>query len=121
MAGFPRARSRPLLTVYLIIALLAVFLFAAVEPIRSLEFEKPEPIGLSYTSPIISISYLAVLPNTSQNAGESASSLRAGALRFLILFGMYAIIAAFFKSLSLEKTQANPADVKNSILLKLRI
>ncbi|MDR1058303.1 MAG: hypothetical protein LBL43_02020 [Treponema sp.] len=121
MAEF--ARLRPLLAVYLIIVVSAVFLFTEVESIRSFELETPGAIsGSCYTSPAAAVDCLAVIPKTGQNTAESAvSPFRVGVPRFLVPSGAYNDITAFFKSPFAGKIQANSFTIKDSILLKLRI
>jgi hypothetical protein len=121
MIAVMRIRPHPLLVIYLIIAVAAAFLFAAVDPIRSFEIETPEAIsGVWYTSPLAAFELLAVLPQTSQN-GNSLSSFRMISLRFFILFGICVILTVFSGSFLNGKIQANPLNKKFSILLKLRI
>jgi hypothetical protein len=119
MAEFMRIRPRHIGAVYLIIAVSATFLFEAVEPVRSYEIETLGPIsGTCYTSQVTLIDCVAVIPNIGRNTIENRWTL--GFLRMLISFGMYSM-TAFSKSFFIEKVQTNPIDIKNSILLKLRI
>jgi hypothetical protein len=121
MVKVVRLRQRPMLAVYLIITVAAAFLFAALDPIRSFEFEIPGAIsGACYVSHIAADDFLAVLPQTSQS-GNTLSPFRMISLRFFILFGLYALVTAVSRSSLCGKIQANPLNKKNSILLKLRI
>ncbi|MDR2630305.1 MAG: hypothetical protein LBC60_05220 [Spirochaetaceae bacterium] len=123
MAGFGWTKPRPKLAVYLIIAVSTAFLFAAVEPIRSFEFEASDSIsGRYYASPAITINYLAVVQKIGQNTAQNTFSFfRLGSIRFLISFGLFNVFTAFFKSSLSGKTNTNPINLKESILLKLRI
>jgi hypothetical protein len=123
MVGFARIRPHPVLAAYLIVAVSAVFLFAALEPVRSFESENAGPIsGACYTSLFTTIDYLAVIPKISQNTTRenTFSPFRPGSLRLLIFFGIH-IIALFSESPLAGKPQINPINIKNTILLKLRI
>ncbi|MDR1300905.1 MAG: hypothetical protein LBK43_00335 [Treponema sp.] len=116
-----RTRPQSIGAVYLIIAVSATFLFVAVEPVRSYETEMLGPIsGTGYTSQVTVIDCVAVIPNIGRNTLENRWAFRLGSLRILIPLGMYSI-TAFSKSPFIEKIQTNPIDIKNSILLKLRI
>jgi hypothetical protein len=121
MVGF--MRMRPVLAAYLIVAVSAVFLFAALEPVRSFELETAGPFsGACYTSLSTTIDYLALIPKIGQNnaSGNTFSPFRLGSLRFFIFFGIH--IVTIFSGLPLAgKIQVNPINIKNTILLKLRI
>jgi hypothetical protein len=123
MAEFAGIRLRPMLAVYLIIVVSAVFLFAEVESIRSFELEAPGAIsGSCYTSRAVAVDCLAVIPKIGRNTAENTlSPFRIGFLRFLVPLGMYNDGKAFFKSPSAGKTRAGAFIIKDSILLKLRI
>jgi hypothetical protein len=110
-----------MLVVYLIIAVAVAFLFAAVDPIRSFDWEAPGTIsGACYVSQVAAADFLAVLPKTSQN-GNTLSSFRMISLRFFVPLGIYAMVTACSRASLNGKTQADPLNKKNSILLKLRI
>jgi hypothetical protein len=123
MTGFGRKKPHAGLAVYLIIAVFVVFLSAAIEPIRSFEFEALGPVlGVHCPSRVTTVDYSAVTPEIDQNAFENTlSPLWPGSLRLFILLGMYNTITAFSKSPAAGKIQTNPINKKNSILLKLRI
>jgi hypothetical protein len=123
MTGFGRKKPHTGLAVYLIIAVFVVFLSAAIEPIRSFEFETLGPVlGVHYPSHVTTMDYSAVTPEIVQNAFENTfSPLWPGSVRLFLLLGMYSIIIAFSKSPAAGKIQTNPLNKKNSILLNLRI
>jgi hypothetical protein len=112
-----------MVAVYLSIAVSAAFLFAAVDPIRSLAFETPGLItGAYYTAQGTITDCLATVPKIGRNIqGNTCSPLRLGSLRLFILFGIYTIITILFKSCIMRNIQTNSIHIKNPILLKLRI
>jgi hypothetical protein len=123
MVEFARMKLHPVLAVYLIVTVSAIFLFAAVEPVRSFEFENEEPISDAYyTSPLPVVEWLAVIPKIGQNTTlkNTFSPFRLGSLRLFIFFGIH-IITIFSGSPFSGKIQANPVNIKNTIQLKLRI
>jgi hypothetical protein len=122
MFVFPWARPRPLLTAYLIVAVSAAFLFAAVAPVRSLELEAPGPVpDACYSVPVTTADCLAVIPKPGQSTGEDKFSFRPGSPEFLISLDIFNGTTAFSKPRLAGKNQADSVNIKNSILLKLRI
>jgi hypothetical protein len=123
MVGFAWTKLRPALAVYLIVTVSAIFLFAAVEPVRSFELETAGPVSdVCYTSLFTTIDYLAVIPKIVQNATpeNTFSPFRVGYFRLFIFFGIH-IIMIFSGSPLGERIQVNPVNIKNTIQVKLRI
>jgi hypothetical protein len=123
MAGFVRIKSQSILAVFLGIVVSSAFLYAAVEPVRLIELEASSTVpGVYYTSHIAIAECLAVAPKIGRNIVENNFlSFRLNSLRFFFLFGIYSIITAFSKSFITAKIQTNSINLKNTILLKLRI
>jgi hypothetical protein len=121
MAQLVRIRFYQAVAAYLIIAVSAVLMLAAMEHVRSVEFETSGPIsGSSYLSQVAAIDCLAVIPRIGQNTLKNAF-LRLGSLRFLLPFGIYNGITALCKSPFAGTIPAHPVDINNSIPLKLRV
>jgi hypothetical protein len=115
-------KLHPVSALCLGIAVSAAFLFAAVEPLLSFEFETRGLISEAYydSQPAIA-DHLAVSPGIGGNIVKNTFSfLRLGSLRLFLLFGIN-IMMAFSKSFIVRKKQSHPISIKNSILLKLRI
>jgi hypothetical protein len=116
---------------YLIITVSAVFLLAAIEPIRSFEFETLGPGygsgDTAVTTAVIAsvttgLDYSTVIPEFVENGFENALSLlMPEPLRFFASAGSCAIVTAIFKASAGGKIRTDPVDKKNSLLLKLRI
>jgi uncharacterized membrane protein len=123
MTGFVRTISQPLLVVHLIIAVLAAFIFAAAAPVHSYEFEiRGTMSDTYYSSPVAIIDCLAIVPKISENNVKNTfSPLRMVSLRLFIFLSVCNIILAFLKSHFAGSVQLYPVNIKNSILLKLRI
>jgi hypothetical protein len=122
MFGLARTKPRFLSELYLVAAVLAVFL-SATAPVRSYEFEiTAAATDAYYASPAAISDCLAVVPKIGQNSLKSVfSPLRMTSLRLFILFGTYNAILAFFKSRFAGNIRLHHFDIKNSISLKLRI
>jgi hypothetical protein len=77
MYGFTRIRPQSMIVVYLSITVSAGFLFAAVDFIRSLDFETPRLItGAYYTAQGTITDCLATVPKIGRNPYYSGKSCR---------------------------------------------
>jgi hypothetical protein len=123
MAGLARTRSHPLLAIHLIATVFAAFIFAAAAPVHSYEFEiQKTGSDTYYTYPAVILDCLAIIPKIGQNNVKNTfSPLRLASLKFFILLGICNIILAFSKSNFSGSAQLCHINIKNSILLKLRI
>lgn len=118
MFGFVQRRLHSLLAAYLIITVSSIFLFVALESLRSSEIDLCSPISEAYyTSFIAAVDCVLVQARIEKN---SFFSLRFS-VRLLVIFGLSTIMTAFSKSFLHRNEESNPFNTKNSILLKLRI
>jgi hypothetical protein len=120
MLQFMRVKARFVLSVCLVAAVSGVFLFNATEAARSLEYEASGAGALTAT--VTNADCLAVAPKIGRRVAENGfSPSRADFMRFLILPGNGGILTAFSKSHIAGKAKTHPDNIKNTILVKLRI
>jgi hypothetical protein len=112
---------RLILAAYLTVAVMGIFTFLAVEPLRSVDFSADEPFSGGFFTPIdLPIDCLAESQTISTARGHSFSPLRTGSLR-LVLPGAQHTGAVFVQSFLKAIEQVTYLNKKNTILLKLRI
>jgi hypothetical protein len=120
MVKFARARARPVLAVCLVMAVSGAFLFNATEDVRSLEFEAAG--GGTLTTAVTSVDCLAVVPKIGRSSAKNMfSPLRIGHPRLFVLPATTNILTTRSKSHIAGKINSSPDNIKDTILVKLRI
>ncbi|GHV57306.1 hypothetical protein AGMMS49579_22980 [Spirochaetia bacterium] len=114
---------RLILAAYLAIAIMGLFTFAAAGPLRSLDSWDNDPFSESFfTSIDLAIDCLAEGETIMSRAGRySFSPLRTGFLRLLMLNAPQNAGSVLAQSSLKAIEKVNYLDIKNTILLKLRI
>jgi hypothetical protein len=113
----------PILTAYLALAVAGAFTFAAAEPLPEGNLSVPEPISGGLLTPLDPLMDCVVGSGAviDRAGGYSFSPVRNGSFRLAIpLSAQNAKIAFSYLSLKTNKN-ANHLNIKNTILLKLRI
>jgi hypothetical protein len=114
---------RLVLAASLTIATMGIFTFIAVEPLRAIDFLEDRPVSGGFFMPIdYTIDCLAEgITITNKGRGYPFSPLRNGHLRILTLVGIKntGSVLDQFSLTVIEKI--NHRNIKNTILLKLRI
>jgi hypothetical protein len=115
---------RLILTVYLVPAVMGMFTFAEIEPLCSDDFWEAQTEELGGLCAVID----HVVDCLSENViilgkarGQSPSSLYAGSLRIMMFLGAKDAQTAFSQSFLRIIEKADYFNIKNAILLKLRI
>jgi hypothetical protein len=114
--------TRLVLPAYLAIALTGAFAFAAADQLRPGDFGRGPRPGVSFLQADLALDCLAESEAVIGKAGgHSLSPLRNGSLRIVLPLGPQAV-GAFCSQASLKIIEkAHYRDIKNTILLKLRI
>jgi hypothetical protein len=110
-----------ILASYLAVAIMGIFTFMAIEPLRSVDFLADEPFSSNFfTSIDLPIDALAEGQTISKAGGRSFSPIRSGSLRFVLPGAQNT--GAVLAQLSLTAIEkVNSFTIKNTIPLKLRI
>jgi hypothetical protein len=110
------------LAAYLVVAIMGIFTFMEIEPLRSINSLEEEPISGGFLAPIDH--FIDCLTEgvtiTNKTGGYSFFSLRSGYMRILPLFGIKNP-GGFLSGPSLRALEnVQYLNMKNTILLKLR-
>jgi hypothetical protein len=119
MAGFVRVKSRLMLAVCVVTAVSGAFLSNVTESIRSFEFEAAG--AGTWTTTVTNIDYLAVVPKIGRSSVKVFSPLRTGSLRLFVLPVTAHVLTTHSKPRIAGKIKSYPDNIKNTILVKLRI
>lgn len=112
-----------ILAAYLAFAIMGIFTFAAVEPLRSVDFlEGGNSSGVSITQQDLSADApIEGEPVITNGRGHSFSSLRTGSLRTLLSLGTRDAGSVVAQTPLRVIEKINHSTIKSTILLKLRI
>ncbi|MDR0383295.1 MAG: hypothetical protein LBH50_04850 [Spirochaetaceae bacterium] len=123
MARFLRAKPCRMLTVFLATSVLGTSLLSTARAVRLFEFHAAGTFSAIWDAGIIDDDdCLAVIPKIGRNATErTPSPLRIGSQRLFSLPAFWSVLTTFSKSRIAGIIQTCPDNIKNTILVRLRI